>query len=368
MYHWCAIIKENDAQSPLDLCHARYSFEGLLTPLLLIIMTLLTENTCILQRVTQHSGTQTPLAELKLPLKLKWRRGKDMPFEVWGYPSVVVLKDKVYIGGGIASADNEQIVIVYDPKQDSCDTLPPYTYNYFSMAVVNDQLVLVGGSEAHNYSEKTNKLGVWNVQSREWTHPLPPMTTACDSPSVATHNNRWLVVMGGSYSGDENDLSRVEILDTTESLQWYEAASLPQPCYQVSSATIGNMCYLLDGFTDDDPTNKAFSVCLDDLISQAVSQSSASPTSSPWQSLPDAPLTQSTALAFKGALLTVGGEVYGNSAIHIYQPSSKQWVKAGELPNKRCVSGCIVLPSGEVLVAGGGVDETHQMIEIASIL
>jgi hypothetical protein len=63
-----------------------------------------------------------------------------------GYPRVVMFKEKVYIGGGWASSDREeQTVMVYDPKQDSYDTLPPYTYQRFSMAVVNNQLVLVGG-------------------------------------------------------------------------------------------------------------------------------------------------------------------------------------------------------------------------------
>ena len=169
----------------------------------------------------------------------------------------------------MASSDREkQTVVVYDPKQDSCDTLPPYRYKYFSMAVVNDQLVLVGGREA---DKRTNRMGVWNEQSKRWTHSLPPMITACYSPSVATHNNRWLVVIGGA--GDaEIELSRVEILDTTESLQWYLAASLPQPCHQVSSISIGNICYLLGGFTKGVQFKKVFSVCLDDLISQAVSQ------------------------------------------------------------------------------------------------
>ena len=79
--------------------------------------------------------------------------------------------------------------MVFDPKQDSYDTLPPYTYNWFSMAVVNNQLVLVGGMNMQT-GKVTNKLGVWNEQSKRWTHPLPPMTTACSEPSVATHNNR----------------------------------------------------------------------------------------------------------------------------------------------------------------------------------
>ena len=113
-------------------------------------------------------------------------------------------------------------------------------------ARVRDHWVVVGGEDVRT-NKPTNQLGVWNEQSKSWTHPLPPMTTACQSPSVATHNNRWLVVMGGV--GDGAYLSRVEILDTTGSGQWYQAAPLPQPCHRVSTVTIGNMCYLLDGFT-----------------------------------------------------------------------------------------------------------------------
>ena len=279
---------------------------------------------------------------------------------------MMVFKKKVYIGGGNASSDMEkQTVMVYDPKQDSYDTLPPYTYQWFSMAVVNDQLVLVGGEDVQT-DKVTNKLGVWNEQSRRWTHPLPPMTTACSSPSVATHNNRWLVVMGG-HDG-KNYLSRVNVLDTTEPGQWCHAASLPQPCYDVSLATIGNTCYLLGGFTKGSAASKkVISVCLDDLISQAVSPPasvSAPPTPSPWQSLPDTPLTNSTALAFNGTLLVVGG-YGGRKAIYHYQPSSRSWIQAGELPSGRLQCTCTVLPSGDLYVTGGVYAATR--VDIASL-
>ena len=280
---------------------------------------------------------------------------------------MVIFKEKVYIGGGSASSTTERTVMVYDPKQDSYDTLPPYTYKWFSMAVVNNQLVLVGGRDVQT-DKVTNKLGVWNERSKRWTHPLPPMTTACHSPSVATYNNRWLVVMGG-YDG-KTHISGVEILDT-DSTQWYHSASLPQPLSHSLPAIIGNMCYLLGGNTEGGaPSKKVFSVCLDDLISQAVSQpasASAPPTPSPWQSLPDTPLEYSTALALNGALLAVGGGdfFFNSAAIYHYQPSSRSWVKAGELPTKRSSCTCTVLPSGDLYVAGGA--GAKRQVEIASV-
>ena len=290
-----------------------------------------------------------------------------MPLGKYTYPKVAVIKEKVYIGGGNALLDREmQTVIVYDPKQDPYDILPPYTYKWFSMAVINNQLVLVGGRGVQT-DKVTSQLGVWNEQSKRWTQPLPPMTTACTSPSVATHNNRWLVVMGGD--GGETRLSRVEILDT-DSTQWYHAASLPQPLSYSLPAIIGNMCYLLGGYSEGGASKKVFSVCLDDLISQAVSQpasASVPPTPSPWQSLPDAPLNYSIALAFNGALLAVGGSLMGSRAIYHYQPSSRSWVEAGELPTKRSRCTCTVLPSGDLYVAGGNADGTKRLVDIASV-
>ena len=44
-------------------------------------------------------------------------------------------------------------MIVYDPQKDSYDTLPPYICQYFSIAIVNNHLVVVGGVDI-----QTNKL------------------------------------------------------------------------------------------------------------------------------------------------------------------------------------------------------------------
>ena len=51
---------------------------------------------------------QPQLSELNLPLKLKWRRGKDWPFGIYRYQKMVIFKEKVYIGGGWASSDRER--------------------------------------------------------------------------------------------------------------------------------------------------------------------------------------------------------------------------------------------------------------------
>ena len=55
-----------------------------------------------------------------------------------------------------------------------------------------------------------------------------------------------------------------------------------------------------------------------------------------------------------------------SKAIHLYQPNSKKWVKAGELLAGRGACACIVLPRQEILVAGGYTETGPlQTVEMA---
>ena len=72
----------------------------------------------VLTDVSDNNLCVDTTSRTEASLELKWWRGTDMPFEMYGYLQVAVLKEKVYIGGGMASSE-EQTVIVYDPHHDS---------------------------------------------------------------------------------------------------------------------------------------------------------------------------------------------------------------------------------------------------------
>ena len=269
-----------------------------------------------------------------------------MTIDIDGPIQVVEIGDNVYVGGG-NSSDNARTVMVYSVQTGSWKTLPPHVTYWFGMASVNHQLVLVGGKSTST-DKVTNVLVVWDERSQTWTRPFPVMPTARHSSSVISYQ-KWLVVAGGE---DERNspLNKVELLDTLSG-QWYEGSPLPIECGDMSSAIKGNMWYLSGGVFSQGLSDKhVFSVCLDELISQAVSHS-ASSTSSPWQILPESPLEYSTLLIINGALLTVGGR--HSSSIHLYQPGSRSWVKVGDLPVRLSQCACTVLPDREMFVAGG---------------
>ena len=324
---------------------------------------------------------------LKVPLSLKWSKRAQMPFRVGDYPQAILVKGKVHIGGGWSLSGNERrTVLVYDVQHDAWTTLEPYKYERFALAAINDRLVVIGGFNTKK-NESIAKLGAWN-EKWEKPAPFPPMPTARKSPLAVTHN-RWLVVVGGENELDV--LPTVEILDTSLN-QWYLGVPIPNPCYCASAVMVGNTLYALGGYTTDGTESRGMiSVSLDELISiarqqppietndqleeslnptkslrgfsipmlpRAIQPISAAfrPSKSPWKTLANTPLTHSTALLLKGAVLTVGGLERNcfRKDIYVYRPDSEKWVKAGELQTERAMCACTILPAGrDILVAGG---------------
>jgi hypothetical protein len=290
-----------------------------------------------------------------------------MPWGMSESIQAIVIGDNVYVGGGLTpSAKNGRIVMVYSLASGSWSKLPPHKTQWFGMAAVNNQLVLIGGKTSSifnslfNGNETTGILAMWNEASQTWTHPFPEMPKPRHTPSVISYQ-KWLVVAGGYISDGWNSYSnKVDILDTLSG-QWYKGSPIPSECSEISSAIDGNMWYLSSrpghiSYYYDEPNivKRVFYVNLDELISQALSQSAGNtlpPIPSPWQTLTDTPLTSSTVFVLNGVLLTVGGDV--NSAILHYQPSSRSWIKVGDLPTKRWRCACTVLPNGEIFVVGG---------------
>lgn len=299
------------------------------------------------------------------------------------YPQAVVLKGKVYIGGGIADdADQNACTAVtcYDIERNQWTALPQYSEGFFAMTTINEKLVLIGGREPH--MAKTSKLiGVWSEPIQRWTIGVKiPRTcvllTARDAATAISYDNRWLIVIGGRDDAYQS-LSKVDIVDVSKNIS-HSGAPLPQPAHKITAAVIGNTLVLLGGAATCNCSvflNKVFSVKLDDLISHAVSSSKfASESTSPWQTLPDTPagLAFPTALAFNGTLLAIGGNKQGDLVdekyIHLFDPKTKAWVEAGELLINRHGCACTVLPSGEIFITGGcSGRQTERTVHIATL-
>ena len=256
---------------------------------------------------------------------------------VMRWPQSVTVDTVVYIAERGYSLSG--VILRYDPHTNNFTKLQ-YQCCAFTMTELTHQLVVVGGYDLSTH-KTTNKVSVWSPSQRSWTQPYPAMNTPRRLPAVSTYHQRLVVAGGCDVSGE---LVSVEILDTSVShCQWLSATGLPVSCYLMSAAITHGTLYLLGGTLG----KKVLSVS-----HSALTQSTKPPAV--WRTLPDAPLECSTAIPVHGSLLAVGGSHGGqrSSAIHVYNQKN-EWNKVGDLPTERTYCACCLLPSGEILVAGG---------------
>ena len=291
------------------------------------------------------------ISQVQPPHSFNWKQRRDMPIATNDARSILI-DGKVYIGGGFTNREeNKYIIQVYDLEGDEWSQLPRCPVRYSGMTAVNDRLVLAGGCYSDN--EASNQIRVWDGWS--WTTPYAPMPTARFS-TTAVGYQQFLVLVGGS---DSIYSSIIEILDTVTE-QWHTATPLPVGCKQLTSALVGDTLYLLGGFSGvDTPNKRVFGISLPTLIAHAaIKWKFLSRVPAPtWDVLPDAPLKGSTAISLNNSLLAVGGEDIRknhSSAIHLYNSQAKKWLKVGDLPATGCQCTCTTLPSGELLILGGG--------------
>ncbi len=279
-----------------------------------------------------------------------------MPIKIGDSVQSVVIGDTVYVGGGTAVNDRDKCTVM-KLEQDQWTKLPEYTAKWFAMTSLANRLVLVGGCDSYN-NKRTNQLAVF--ESGEWTHPYPPINIARHSSTAVSFNNH--IIVAGGEDDKVRTSSSVEVLDVA-SRRWYNAQSLPNPRSILKSTLIGNTLYLMGGWDHTRAIKTVRHVDLNELIAKAHSNLDA-PTL--WQTLQEVPLVRSAPLSIGRSLLAVGGWDRGNSSssIHLYQPDTRRWVKVGDLPTARYSCTCSVLPSGEVIVAGG---QTNSITSIPTI-
>ena len=256
-------------------------------------------------------------------------------------PYSAIVEAKLYVGGGLTVAE-------YHPQEDKWLNLEQYQYQWFAMVALNNKLTLVGSMDPST-RQVTNQIAVWEMKgvSYQWTHPYPNMPTNRYSPAVATY--KWYLVVAGGHDAGFSELTAVEILNA-DSWQWMSMTPLPVKCYHMTTAIIQHELFLIGGSL----TMQTLVVSLPDIV-QTGANSNPTKTSTHWRTLPPPPLEWFSAIALRGFLLAIGGRHRNDrsTAIHVYQPDTKSWSKVGDLPTALSACSCSLLPSGEILVAGG---------------
>ena len=275
---------------------------------------------------------------LQWPLSLNWRQGKDLPIDELVLASSVVINGVVYCGGNHPFSHD---VIQLTPENGDWSELPRSPVPGFAMTSLNGQLVLAGDDAG---------IRVWDNGRSEWVHPYPPMSTG-RGLSAAVGYQKYLIVACGYPSRSD-----VEVLDSSSG-RFYSAQPVPVGGHRLLSVVIGDCWYLSSYGRWKDRNEHIFWAHLPTLTSSATSAHST--TEHIWHELPTPPVARPTLLALQGHLLLVGGQGYPQE-IHRYDKEAREWRVCGQLPVGMRAPCCAVLPSGDLMVAGGLTGDTEN--------
>ena len=291
-------------------------------------------------------------------MSLQWQTCSDTPEDMWR--GSAVSHDKMaYFNPCLSTA-------VYQFEEDQWTALPKCPHYNSALTVVNKQLTTVGGSHGRLGEDLTNSLAslTGEGKDRKWVEHFPRMATS-RSDLAAVCRGTSLIAAGG-HDG-ERRLRTVEVMDT-ESLQWTLVNPLPHPMEGASISVSQEKVYLLGGF-DQNPTLSVFTCStLQTQPLDAQLEKPANPLTG-WHQVADAPHYGSTAVCVREVLLAIGGwSAAGGetSAIAAYNPTSDSWEDIGHMTTPRSWPLVALLPSNELIVAGGLGGDTK--VEIGKIV
>ena len=264
--------------------------------------------------------------------------------------------ESVYVGGGTT----EHTVLQYSWRRGVWSTLPECPVEWFGLTQFMGRLTTVGGSD--KTGSKTGRVYQFVSESQRWQESLPPMPTTRICVTVVPHPSSSLKTPAIAVCGGFTNVALVNTVEvySHSTSQWHTAEPLPTPLSRLTSATVGDIVYLLGGLDTDVSSSKCcYSVSLDSLFNTATSPgASQSQYGSLWTAVSDTPLTLSSAVSFGGSLVAIGGEdnstLSTSADVHLLV-SSGSWerVRGGDLPEPRLWSTAVCLPFGELMVVGG---------------
>ena len=252
----------------------------------------------------------------------------------------------------------------YESQQQQWRRLPDCPSKYSAQVMIEGRLTTVGGRAYGR--PPTNSLASLTGEDEDskWVELFPRMPTARYHLAAVCRGRN--VIAAGGYGDGSMIVSAVEILDT-ELRQWSSAASLPHPMTLASITVCEDLLYLLGGY--DQNSRRTLSVLTSSITDLLHQQQETANQPAVWRCTADAPYYGSTAVSVGGQLLAIGGcDEHGKntSAIVGYDPTTDSWQDMGHMATPRSLTLVAVLPSNQLIAAGGIGGETK--VEIGNVV
>ena len=278
------------------------------------------------------------------PVNIKWEEGAPGPVAIVGH-TAVLYNGVIYVGGGVCDDDDDDDsykINIYHPDTNKWDDAINTPHAAFTMTVLVDKLIIVGGA-VRGPVKVTNKL--LTLQGGQWEDYSQMPTARCWATAVS--HQSMMIVMGG-LADDDHTFSTTELLYSTTG-QWVKCNDLPQPLLYLQSVIVGDVLYTLGGQNADGKDSKAVNAApLHALANHQLE----------WQQLADTPWEASAAVNVNNKyLLAVGGEVVHDTVCVLKREkgsmiTSTSWESIGTLPKVHRGTSAVSL-GNQIIVIGG---------------
>ena len=263
--------------------------------------------------------------------------------------------------GGVAffNPGATKVVYVYKSFSQEWSELQPRCQHYsFTLIAINGLLTAVGGSQEKDTPGRT----LLSFSEGNWKEVFPPMSVQRSSPAAACVGQSVLVA-----GGCRQDLLAIEIMNSN-TLQWC-TASISLPVCSEATLSLASMVACGDdlyGIFGDDRTH--IYACSSSAVLQSYinieddkeSVSSQEIDVCIWRRISDAPVSQSTAVAMCGWLISVGGcdDSREVDTVCCYDPRTDSWSELGSLISPKSLPLATTLPGNQLVVVHDNYDRT----------
>ena len=248
--------------------------------------------------------------------------------------------------------DDSYSVYSYEWSTEQWKELPSCPYRDSALVIINGGLTTVGGVKSG--SDYTKKL--FTLQQKHWVRKYPPMKNARSSPAaVSASDGDYIIVIGGRH----NVIAASVELYQVKLRKWYELTNLPQPLNFPSATICGDELHVIG-------LSSGYSCSLQTL---PFSDEPIAPRSLrhliSWTSLPQLPVTHSTASTLSGQPIIIGGKQDLLQVNSIHQLVEGKWVNISSMTSRRefCLS--VNLSPDRVMIVGGvGAENSVEEISV----
>ena len=305
-------------------------------------------------------------------IKLRWKRVKSAPKEMYKWGNAAVGINEVYFNAG-----GEKTMYSYTIDSEQWSQLPDCPKFHSSFVVIDNLLTAIGGQSSLQQGRCSDKLYCLKqrvLQQPQWLEEFPPMPRK-KTNTISVCTNAAVVVVGEYYKTSiqvaPSYIGKIIVsVMNRETQEWSIADSTIMPsCMRLATGVIcGDHLYVGGG-----RSKSVYACSLSDLLqscqtvsAQALVRNMASNSSgtSIWKKLAALPGTiedSSTLLSLRGQLLAVGGRknsflMFSGSlsdAVYIYKTTTNSWERISHMLVARRHCFAVTLPTNKVIVVGG---------------